>query len=116
LSSGRYQPRDQQIFDLQSDAILILEHQSTVFIGSKAADTRAAADAAAAAAAAAQRAAETQRTLQRNAAAAEKNFRDAKRRIKGKPNIFEAARKYEFQLVTDHLTVEPMLVHARDSK
>jgi hypothetical protein len=37
MSFGRYQPRDQQIFDLQSDAGLILEHQSTVFIGSKAA-------------------------------------------------------------------------------
>jgi hypothetical protein len=116
MSSDRYQPRDHQIVDLQADAGLMLVQQSTVFIGSKAADTRAAADAAAAAAAAAGRALETQRTLQINAAAAEKNLRDAKRRIKGKPNIFEAARKYKFQLVTDHLTVEPMLVHARDSK
>jgi wobble nucleotide-excising tRNase len=86
MSSDRYQPRDHQIVDLQADAGLMLVQQSTVFIGSKAADAAAAAAAVAqqqAQALADRAAAEMQQKLQREAAAAEQKRRDAEAIAKG---------------------------------
>lgn len=86
MSCGRYQPRDNRIFDLQAEAGIMLVHQSTVFIGSKAADTAAAAAVAAqqqTQALADKAAAEMQQRLQREAAAAEQKRGDAEAIAKG---------------------------------